>query len=167
MEFSLARLALDGTLYVLALGVFIIGSLLYNNRLWMQDYPKEIQALQAPLTPREKRERIVMAGLVFVVMVGGLLISNAGLKAANGGSLSFLSAYGNTLALFNLFNLFDAVVIDWGLGVVVKARFMLLPGSETRMHLYSDPHMHITNYLKGVIAGFILSLPIALVSTLL
>lgn len=164
MEWSLSKLAIDGTLYVAALGVVIIGSLLYNNRLWIQDFPKEIQDLQPPLTPREKRDRVLMAGLLLVVMFGGLLLSNAALKAANGGALSFLSAYLNALALFNLFNLFDAVVIDWFMGVVVKAPFMMLPGSETRMHLYRDWNMHIANYLKGVIGGFVLCLPVALVS---
>jgi hypothetical protein len=165
MEWS--QLAIDGTLYTLALTVVVIGSLLYNKRLWIQDYPKEIQALQPPLTPREKRERILMAGVLLVVMIGGLLLSNARLKAANGGSLSFLSAYLNTLALFNLFNLFDAVVIDWLLATVMKVPFMLLPGSETRMHLYRDWNMHITNYLKGVIGGFIIALVVAPISMVL
>jgi hypothetical protein len=167
VEGTLARFAIDGTLYVLALTIVVIGSLLYNNRLWMQDYPKEIQLLQAPLTAQEKRERIFMAGVLLVVMLGGPLLSNVGLKAANGGSLSFLSAYLNALVLFNLFNLFDAVVIDWFLGTVVKAQFMLLPGSETRMHLYRDWNMHITNYLKGVIGGFFVALPVALISSIL
>ncbi|MFN8531586.1 MAG: hypothetical protein U0670_23525 [Anaerolineae bacterium] len=167
MEQWLSRFVIEGSIFTVLLAVFIIGTLIYNKRLWMQDYPKEIQALQPPLTVREKRERVVLALGLFVLLFGGLFVSNAGLKAANGGTLPFLNAYLNAYGLWSLFNLFDAVVIDWWFGAVMAAPFMIMPGSEGYMHLYRDKRMHLINFLKGVVGGLILCVPIALISTIL
>jgi hypothetical protein len=164
---NLQRLLVDGTLYTLSLSALVIGSLAYNARLWMHDYPAEIRALQPPLTRAEKRAQYVLMILLLVIMVGGPLLSNIALKAANGGTLSFLSAFLNAFILFNAFNLFDAVVLDILLAVVLKPRFMLLPGSESRMHLYRDWDVHLRNYVKGVIGGTILSLAVAAISMLI
>ncbi len=38
------RVVIDGTLLSLILGAMIMGSLVYNPRLWLQDYPKAVQA---------------------------------------------------------------------------------------------------------------------------
>lgn len=167
MEQWLSRFIIEGIAFVLLFAVIVIGSLLYNKRLWMQDYPKEIQALQPPLTNREKRERAMLAVVFFIALFGGLFASNAGLKAANGGTLPFLNAFLNIYGLWSLVNLFDAIVLDWWFGAVLAAPFMIMPGSEGYMHLYRDKRMHIINFLKGVIIGIVMCVPIALISTIL
>ncbi|MBE2268298.1 MAG: nitroreductase, partial [Anaerolinea sp.] len=36
---SLERILIDGLLFSLAFAVIVVGSLAYNARLWIQDYP--------------------------------------------------------------------------------------------------------------------------------
>jgi hypothetical protein len=44
MNEALTRVLIDGAILSAALSVVVLGSLYYNPRLWLHDYPKEIQA---------------------------------------------------------------------------------------------------------------------------
>jgi hypothetical protein len=123
---SLQRLLSDGALLVGVIGVIILGSLVINPRLWLNDYPKEIRAKVPPNTPEEKRVQWVVFVLFLGSMIGIIYYSAAQLKADNGGSISFLTAWLHTFLLFNIANLFDAVVIDLLILTVCRA-----PTSQT------------------------------------
>lgn len=156
----------DGLILSLAIGVVILGSLYANARLWLQDYPAEIRAKVPPLSRAEKR----MQGLVMVLFLGvgfgAIAWSFSRLEAANGGNLPFLAAYANAFVMLNIFNLFDAVVIDWLIIAVMQPKFVELPGAENMGHLYRNWALHIQNYFKGVVICAILSLVIALLTQL-
>ena len=154
---SLERILIDGLLFSLAFAVIVVGSLAYNARLWIQDYPAEIRALQAPLTLGEKREKAVLGAAFMVMLIGGFLLSGLGVEAANGGSAPFLTVFLHLWLVFNIVNLFDAVVLDWFMFLVLKPSFVYLPGSEAHMDAYRDPTMHIANYFKGVLIGAVIS----------
>lgn len=163
MEFvSLERTLIDGALFTVAFTVLVMGSLIYNSRLWMHDFPKEIQALQAPLSRAEKRDQIIMGTALFVLLFGGLGLSALNLKTINGGALSFGAAFAHIYLIWSIVNLWDAVVIDLGL-LVVKPSFMMLPGVASHWHALTDPKFHIVNFFKGVVGGVVLSAMIALV----
>lgn len=163
----LSRVVVDGTLLSLLLGALIIGSLLWNPRLWMQDYPEPIRARMAPLTPAEKRDR----GLLTVPFLGILLVvplvSTYLVFQANGGTLSFLTAYLHIFLLLSMFNLFDAVVIDWLFIVVMKPKAVMVPEAAGLEYTMSDRRMHLVNFLKGVAFCLVFSAPLALVALLL
>ncbi len=164
--FSLERVLIDGALFTFALTVLVLGSLTYNPRLWLHDYPEEIRVLQAPLTNGERRTRNILVVLMLTIL-GGLFVSSFQLKAANGGTIPFLTAFTHVYLIFNIFNLFDAVVIDWFILMVLKPRFMLLPDVDSWMPVFHNPSLHITNYLKGVIGGVVLAGIIALITVIL
>lgn len=161
---SLSRILTDGLILSVVLGIVILGSLYFNPRLWLSDYPKEMQAKVPPPTPSEKRLRGLVAGLFLTVIIGWLYASTAQLKAANGGSIPFLAAWLNTFLVFNIFNLFDAVVIDYLILTLMKPRFAILPGTEGMEYLYLDWRLHVGNYLKGIVVCAVLGLPIAFVA---
>jgi hypothetical protein len=164
---SLQRIVLDGLLLVSVIGVILVGSAYYNARLWLQDFPKAVRAKVAPNTPQEKREQIALMVLFLGSIIGVLYYSNAQLKSANGGVISFGTAWLNTFILFNIGNLFDAVVLDWLVLTVMKPRFMLLPGTTIADYAeFDDWRWHVGNYVKGVVIGAVFSLPIAFVATL-
>jgi hypothetical protein len=164
---SLPRIALDGLLLVSLMTVIVVGSLYANPRLWLQDYPKSIRAKVAPNTSQEKRAQKILMVLFLGSMIGVLYYSNAQLKAANGGSISFGTAWLNTFILFNIVNLFDAVVIDWLFLTLMKPKFIVLPGTTIAEYaVFNDWRLHVGNYLKGVVIGAVFSLPIAFVATL-
>jgi hypothetical protein len=147
---SLQRLILDGLLLWAVMGVIILGSLYANPRLWLRDYPKSIQAKVPPNTPGERRVQWVLMLLFLGWMVGLLYYSATQVKAANGGTISFLTAWAHTFLLFNIGNLFDALVIDWLILTVMKPKFMILPGTDMAEYaVYHDVRLHLTNYLRG------------------
>jgi hypothetical protein len=163
---SLNRILIDGTILSLLMSVIVFGSLIYNPRLWLQDYPAEIRAKVPPLTPTEKRGQRLLMIPFLLVMLGIPLYSTYLLRMENGGTISFLSAYLNIFFVLNFFNLFDAVVIDALVLAGLQPKFVTLPGTEGMEHLYRDWGMHLKNYLKGIVVVAALSLPLALVSIL-
>jgi hypothetical protein len=163
---SLQRILVDGTLLSLTMGILILGSLRYNPRLWLQDYPKEMRAKVPPLTPQEKRQQWLLVIPFFLIMIGLPLGSTYLLRMQNGGTIPFLTAYLNTALVLNIFNLFDAVVLDILIFTLMKPKFAALPGTEGMEYLYRDWGMHLRNYLKGIVVCAVLSAPIAFVATL-
>lgn len=162
---SISRVLVDGTLLSLALGAIIIASLVYNPRLWLQDYPENLRRQVPPLSPAEKRARWLVTIPFLLLFLIGTALSTASLRADNGGSLPFAIAYLHIFLVLNLFNLFDAVVIDLLILTFAKPRFMILPG--TALADYSSLHdwgMHLRNYLKGIVLSAVLALPVALIT---
>lgn len=56
---------LEQTMYVgvimsIVLSVMILGSLYYNPRLWLNDYPKDIQKVVFPKSINEKSKRFTL-----------------------------------------------------------------------------------------------------------
>lgn len=166
MNDALTRVLIDGTILSAALSVVILGSLYYNPRLWLHDYPKEIQAKVPPITPREKRERNVVFVLFLVAIFGTMAYSLAGLRSAYGGAVPFLNAYLHFFGVLSIFNLFDAVVLDLLLLTFMKPKFAVIPGAEGMEYLYYNWGMHLSNFLKGVIFCAVFSLPFAVVAAL-
>lgn len=163
---SLQQILAHGLILSGLLGVLILGSLYYNPRLWLSDYPKAMQAKVPPLTRSEKQKRWVVFVLFIGAAMGTLYFSIAQLRAQNGGAIPFLAAYLNTFLVFNIFNLFDAVVLDWLILTVMKPKFAVLPGAEGMEYLYHDWRLHVGNYLKGIVFCAVFSLPVAFVATL-
>jgi hypothetical protein len=164
---SISRILTDGTLLSLAMGVLIIASLIYNPRIWLQDYPEAVRKLVPPLSDAEKRaQRILMIPFLLLFLVGPYLSTTA-LRAEQGGVLPFTVAYLNAFLVLNIFNLFDAVVIDLLILTVGKPRFMILPGTTLADYGWMyDWGMHLRNYLKGIAVAAVLALPVALVALL-
>jgi hypothetical protein len=158
---SVQHILLYGGLLCLVMGALVIGSLVYNARLWLQDYPAEVRAKVPPLSPTEKRQQRLFTIPFMLIMIALPWYSTHVLRIDNGGSISFLSAYLNTFFILNLFNLFDALVIDLLLALVMPS-FMVLPGTEGMEYAYRNWSMHLRNYLKGIVIVTVFSLPITL-----
>jgi len=163
---SPTRILIDGLLLSLGLSVIIFGSLYANPRLWLQDFPKEIRAKLPPNTPEEKRiQRLLMIPFLALI-VGVMFYSVMQLKAENGGSISFLTAFVNAFLVMNVFNLFDAVIIDYLILTVMKPKFAIPKGAEGMEHLLADWRLQVSNYFKGIIFCLVFSLPVAAIAVL-
>jgi hypothetical protein len=164
---SLERILIDSTILSLMIGVILLGSLIYNPRLWLQDYPAQVKAKVPPNTAREKREQYLLIIPFFLVMLGGPIYSTYLLRLENGGTLPFLTAYASTFFVTNILNLFDAVVIDLLILTLMKPKFAVISGAEGMEHLNRDWGMHLRNYVKGVLIMSVFSLPLAAVALIL
>ncbi len=162
MTLAPGSILLEGLLLSLGLSVIILGSLRYNPRLWLQDYPPEIQARVAPLTAQEKRQRIVVGAAFLAVTMGVMYGSTMRLHRDNGGNPSFWAIFLNTYGVLQVFNVFDAVVLDYILLTVIRPAFAMLPGSEgvdeASLHLF---RFHVVNFLKGCVYLAVISAIVA------
>jgi hypothetical protein len=166
VSFQLQQVLLISTLICLMLGGIILGSLKYNPRLWLQDYPKPIREMVPPLSSKEKRERIVVAILVMGVLFGGVLIETLLLKASMGEQLTFGAAYLHIFLLFFIFNLFDALVLDLIILTWFTPKFVIIPGTEGMEYLFRDYRKQFNDFLKGLVFSIVASLPFALIAVI-
>lgn len=163
--FPFGQALVDGLLLSLVFGVIVIGSLRWNPRIWMQDFPEAIRATQPPLTPVEKRQKTLITVIFFAAIIGLPIWFNAQMRASMGADFTFQTSFVHTWLMFQIVNLFDAVVLDWLYIAVMKPRYLILPGSEGVVEqALTDVRWHIGNYLKGVVIVSVLALPIAAVA---
>ncbi len=160
------RVVIDGTLLSLILGVMIMGSLVYNPRLWLQDYPKAVQAKVPPLNQQEKRLQRLMIIPFLLLMLGLPYLSVTLVKAANGGVISFPVAYLTASGVLQVFNLFDAVVLDYLILTLMKPNFAIIPGTTREESLVVGLEFQVRNFLKGIVICAVAGLPIAFIGSL-
>jgi hypothetical protein len=146
---------IDAAVLCAALGAVIVGSLAYNPRLWLQDAPPRARALAPPLSTSERRIRLLVAGLFVVTLVGVTAWSGQNLMARHGATLTFGTALAHFFGVFFLFNLFDLLVIDWLLLLVVRPAFLSrlsVPGLSYEETVGGFSY-HLRAFLKGL--GFV------------
>ena len=162
----LERVLIDGTLFSLLIGTLVMASLWYNPRLWLQDYPEVVKAKVPPMTQQEKLQQRFIAIPFLLMMLGVPFVSVLMVKAANGGTLAFPYAYLTAAGILQLFNLFDAVVLDYLILTVMQPDFAIIPGTTCEESLVVSFGFQLRNFLKGVVITALLSLPIAFLASL-
>ena len=163
---ALRHIVIDGGILSLVIGALVMGSLWYNPRLWLQDYPKAVKEKVPPQTKQEKQQQRLIAAPFLLLMLGGPLVSILMVKAANGGAITFSIAYLTAWGMLQFFNLFDAVVLDYLILTVMKPKFAVIPGSTVEDYLDGGLAFQLKNYLKGIVITTVLALPIAFVASL-
>ena len=154
------KLLVDGlTLSILA--SIVIGITLgINPRIMLQDYPKDVQALAPPKTPREK-QLANLIGIPFLMLVVGFpFISTWALKQANRLNVSFPILFLNAFGVIWIFNLFDLLVLDWLIVCTFTPKFAIIPGTEGAAG-YKDYVFHFRGFLFGTVLSIIGGLIVA------
>ena len=149
---SWTAILIDGAVLSSALGVVILGSLAYNSRLWLNDAPRRVRELSPSLTPRERRERNVVAAIFLVTIVGATIWSSDRLLARHGEMLSFANALAHFLGVFFLFNVFDLLVIDYLVLLVLRPAFLarLAVAGLTYEETVGGYGYHFAAFIKGM-----------------
>jgi hypothetical protein len=146
-QVPIARPLADGALLSGLLGVLVVASLAYNARIWQQDYPPAIQVRAGPMSPADKRQRLIVAIPFLTILLRVPVYANLRLRRRKGGQLAFASAFANAYAVTGLANL---------LVVRLRPDFVVLPGTAG-MDAYADAGFHVVNYFKGVGIGLVQS----------
>lgn len=155
---------ISGAIFSAVLTVPVIVSLKINPEMWWQDYPEDVKAFWGPMSERAKKQRAVVATLYFALIIGGLALSTMRLAQIGPWESWFVAVLSSTAIVIAFFNLFDAVIIDWLILLVLWPSLGILPGTEG-MPGYRDVRMHVTNFLKGwifVAVGSLITAGIAL-----
>lgn len=144
-----------GLLLSTILTIMIIISFLINKEMWLKDYPEDVKAKWGPISTQANRQRTVFAVFFFLVLIGTMVYDVFRLESVLGMQPSFMAIFTSIVIVLALFNLVDAILIDWFILQVLWPGLAELPGTEG-MPGYKD----MRRWLKDLIKGFVLA-PIA------
>ncbi|MEM9495782.1 MAG: hypothetical protein AAGA09_07240 [Pseudomonadota bacterium] len=145
---DLKLLLTDGSVICLIVGALVAVSFCWRPRIWLRDLPRDIQEMAAPMTPGERRSVAIIGLLIVGMLFSGVVISTLRFGFAHGVLAALLHAY----LIFQLFNLFDLVVLDWGMMMLIDPARPPIAGSENARG-YRDFGFHAIKSLKGVVLG--------------
>ena len=148
IDFS--RLLIDSAIYVAVATALLLGLVLYNPRLMLQDYPPAIQAVVPSKTEAEKRQSTLL-GLPFLLA----LLVLPFVFVFRLPETSFLGLFLYAFGVVWAFNVWDWLVLDWLVFCTLTPKIFVIPGSEDHP-AYKDYFFHFRGFLIGT--GFSLAL---------
>mgnify|MGYP006308619099 CR=1 FL=1 len=150
MIIDLRKILLDGAIFSLVASAYLIITLHINPRLWLQDYPQDIQDQVPPKTDRESRLSLILGIPFLLVLVGAPLISTVGLNRQYGGALSFPALIIHAFGVGFIFNLVDWLLIDGLLFCAITPSFIVIPGTEGAEGYTTKNYGH---HVRGFVIG--------------
>lgn len=147
------------------LAVLVIASLMVNKEVWLQDYPPDVKAKWGPMSQKAKRQRVLFLLPFLGVVVVAMTCTVVRLKLVLGADPAFLALFAAVAIEFAVFNLVDAVIIDWLVLMVLWPGLAVLPGTEG-MSGYRDTRLWTKNFLKGFVFALIAGVLVAGLSRL-
>jgi hypothetical protein len=157
---KVGKILLDGAVLSAIASLFLVAVLRFNPRLFLQDYPEDIQNKVPPKTEKERRQSWVVGIPFLILLVAVPFISTLTLKRQSGGDASFLHLFLNAFGVTFVFNLVDLLLLDWLVFCTMTPRFVLVPGTEG-MAGYKDYAYHFRASVKGTILCVVGGLAIA------
>lgn len=155
--FNIGNVLRDGLILTGIIVVLMILAQRVNPRLFIQDYPEDIQAAVPPKTRAEERQTRWLGIPFILAMLLVPFFSTLGLKQA-GGSFSALLA--NAFGVVFFFNVFDLLVLDWLIFCGITPKSIVIPGTEG-MAGYKDYGFHFRGFLKGTLLSAVFGLVMA------
>lgn len=143
--------------------VFIVGSMIYNIELWLNDYPPDIRQKYGPPGERTLRQRKWYGIALLTIMVVVLLAAALQVPVKTVDDPAFMVTFRSTFIVFLMGSLMDLLVIDLLLGMVIRPKFMILPGTEG-MAGYRNTKFHFNAFLRGAVSGAVLCLVVTAVA---
>ncbi len=132
------------------LTIMIVVSFIINKEMWLQNYPPDVQAKWGPISAKAKRQHFIFAIFFFAILIGTMVYDVIRLERVLGTPPSYLAIFASIVIVFALFNLVDAVIIDWLILQVLWPGLGVLPGTEG-MSGYKDARRWTRNLLKGFV----------------
>lgn len=150
IDFS--QLLTDASLYVALATLMLVGLVLRNPRLMLQDYPPAIKAIVPPKTDAEKRQS-TLYGMPFLLA----LLVLPFVFVARLETTSFIALFLHAFGIVWAFNVWDWLVLDWLVFCTLTPKFFVIPGSEGHP-AYKDYGFHFRGFLIGTVFSLVLGL---------
>jgi hypothetical protein len=135
---------LGGTMAVLTLV-----TLWWNAEILLREYPPDIRQAHGPMSRRARRQHIVASVVFVAVFVGILVASYRYLAVTSGGRYTFRAAWVHAAVMLTTLNLIDLIVVDWLIGIRLRPRMLILPGTEG-LAGYDDVRFHVRGFVIGL-----------------
>ncbi len=159
---TLTRVLRDGAILSVLASLFVLIGLRINLRLFLQDYPKDIQKVVPPKTPSEQRISLMISIPFLILLLAVPSVSSWDLKQLDPRRITFLALFLNAFGIAFIFNLVDLLLLDWLLVCTITPKFVVIPGTEG-MAAYKDYAFHFRGFLIGVFVSAVAGLIIAAV----
>jgi hypothetical protein len=157
---NIGKTILDGAILSVMASLFLAAILRFNPRLFLQDYPKDIQNRVPPKTEKEKRQSLVVGIPFLILLVAVPFISTLALKRQSGEDISFPHLFLNAFGVVFVFNLVDLLLLDWLMFCYITPKFMVIPGTKG-MAGYKDYFFHFRASIIGTMLSIAAGLVIA------
>ena len=154
---NLSKIVLDGSLLSIIASLLLIVPMYFNPRIFLQDYPKDIQTRVPAKTPREKHLALWVGIPFLLVLLLIPFLSTLSLKQQNS---PYLVLFANAFGVAFLFNVVDWLLLDWLLFCTITPKFVVIPGTEG-MPGYKDYGFHFRGFLVGTVLSVISGVLIA------
>jgi hypothetical protein len=159
------RTIFDGLILSAIATIFILITMRLKPRVWLQDYPDDVQALVPPKTEEEKRLSLVL-GIPFLILLFAVpFISTLALKSRHQEDVSFFLLATNAFGVAFVFNVIDWLVLDWLMFCTITPQFVVIPGTEGAAG-YKDYWFHFRGFLIGTVFSAVAGLVIGAIVSL-
>ena len=156
---------MHGGILSLAASIFLLLVMRFNPRLFLQDYPQEIQDAVPAKTEVEKRQSLWVGIPFLLLFIAYPLLSTWQIEAGSGRQLSFFSLWIHAFGIVFFFNLVDLIILDWLMFCTITPKFMVDPGTE-QMPAYRDYGFHFRGSLTGTFLSLLAGLAVAGIVTM-
>ncbi|OQY18332.1 MAG: hypothetical protein B6I34_10875 [Anaerolineaceae bacterium 4572_32.1] len=157
---SISKIIIDGVVLSLLASLFIVITIRLNPRIWLRDYPKDIQDKVPPKTQKEKKLSLMLGIPFLILLVAVPFVSSLTLNLENNGNISFYLLFLNAFGVASIFNLVDWLLLDWVMFCTITPKFVVIPGTEG-MAGYKDYFYHFRGFLIGTVTSAAAGLIIA------
>ena len=145
-QMILKRILIDGAVLTAIVSPVLVLGLYINPRIFLSDYPQDVQAAVPARTRTEVRHGILLSIPLFLATVAVPLYSTWLLKQENGGAITYWMALVTIFGVHLVFFLFDLFVLDILIFCTWTPRFLVIPGTEG-MPGYKDWRMHVRAHM--------------------
>jgi len=159
---NISIIVLHGLILSVIASVFIMVTLRIRPRIWLQDYPPEIQALVPPKTDDEKRLSLAFGIPFLLLLIAAPLISTLMFNSQNQGEVPFLSLAFHAFGVAFMFNLIDWLILDWIIFCTITPNFVVIPGTEG-----ADGYKNYNYHFRGFLVGTIFSAAAGLITAVI
>ncbi len=163
---SVGKMILDGIILSFLASLSIVVSLRLNPRIWLQDFPKDIQNEVPPKSQNEKRLSLVFGIPLLIVLFAVPFVSTLTLKHQSDGIISFFLLFMNASGVAFIFNLVDWLLLDWLMFCTITPRFVVIPGTEG-MAGYKNYCFHFRGFVVRTVLSVVAGLVIAVIVSFL
>ena len=152
MHFPWSTLQHGAILSILA-SLYLLIILRINPRLFLQDYPEDIQRQVPPKSPREKRLSLWFGIPFLLLLIAAPTLSTLALMLQEGRQATFFELFLNAAGVVFIFNLVDLLILDWLIFCLIRPRFLIIPGTKEEAS-YKDYAYHFKAFwLLAVLCG--------------
>ncbi|NME98917.1 nitroreductase [Aneurinibacillus aneurinilyticus] len=156
MMLDISRIIFEGTILSFVFLAILLVSLYYNPRIWLLDYPKDIQKVAEARTKKENRQFYVI-GTIIMSLIAVPFITSIYFE---GNEITFLKAFLHLYIVFFMVSLADLIILDWLIFCLITPNFIIIPGTKGAKG-YKDYLFHFIGFLKGAVMYGIFSLFLA------